>query len=698
MEESITQKFLIHIENYIKNFENKKLLEKNKNRNLGIIYTPSQIVDYIVSNVLSLFLANFINSEENFKDLSNLESLCLLISKNQQAKEKLNKIIKNIRILDPSCGSGRFLLSTAEKLYQINKLLEPEISDFELKTKIIQKNLFGIEIETSAIIVSKLRLFRWLISTNRDYLTYPNVNSKSLKYIDFNKIIEDFNLKFNIFNLDFLLEFRSDKFDIIIGNPPYVENKKIKDLSYKKKLSKKFKSAYRLFDLSIIFIERSLELLENYGYLSFILPNKFLSADYGIKIRELLLNQSEIEEIRNISSLKIFQNIAIYPIILSLKKNKQSKDHDVNIKIFNDLDNLIENNRNSTIIFNQNLVDKFPSKVFPISGNIELITYLFTHFKTFAESFNDLKIMYRPYGFLKYSKYFDNVSDECQSDKDLLLLGTGNIDKYHIKFDKRIKIAGKDIKISYFKYHSNFEDIWSDLDGEKLIFREIAKYFACSYDPGVFTNITGLYFIKIASLKTDQLFSLLTILNSSLIDSVFKTLFGTLHMAGGYLRFNGSFVKRLPLPNKFPFILSQLGKILQLIFQLKYDLDSYKPEILKYPELEIFYNKYYNHISTNLIFFNRLSNSLVKLLFLDEFYLESNLDYNFLRELFSLNIELQKVPYKFLIPRFDIKNYRVFSLNELNTILDEINQLYKRLHFNERLLFQIDHIIKNRVR
>ncbi|MFX1553918.1 MAG: Eco57I restriction-modification methylase domain-containing protein [Promethearchaeota archaeon] len=536
---------------------------------------------------------------------------------------------------------------------------------------------------------------KWLISTNLNNFIVQNVNLKSLKLTDFDQIIGNLDLKFNIFNIDFLLDFNSDKFDMIIGNPPYVENKKIKDIKFKEKLHKRYKTAYRLFDLSILFIERSLELLEIDGHLSFILPNKFLSADYGIKVRQLILNKSEIKEIINISSLPIFQNAATYPIILFLKKAKQDKGQEVIIKIFKKLNDLLENNGVKTLKFHQDLINKFPSKVIPTSGNIEIIKYLFRNFNTFTETFKDLKILYRPFGFLNYHKHFDNISDERQSDNDLLLIGTGNIEKYHIKFNKRIKIAGKDVRISYFNYHPNFEDIWSDINTEKIIFREIAKDLSCYYDPGVFTNITGLYFIKIPSFNTDQYFSLLTILNSKLLDSVFKTLFSTLHMAGGFLRFNGSFIKRLPIPKKLPIVLSQLGQILQLLSQLKYDLNSFNPEITKSLKLQQIKDKFYTIIIKNLNFFNRLSNSLVNLLYLDDFYIKSNLNYDILREFLDLKIEMLNIQVKFLTPRFNLENYEIYQQNELEVILVEINKLYNRLSNNTSLLGQMDHITKN---
>ena len=167
-------------------------------------------------------------------------------------------------------------------------------------------------------------------------------------------------------------------------------------------------------------------------------------------------------------------------------------------------------------------------------------------------------------------------------------------------------------------------------------------------------------------------------------------------MSGGYLRFNGSFIKRLPMPRKFPVFLSQLGKILQLLSQLKYHFDSYKPKIKKYPKLDKLMMKHKNDIISQLKFFNTLSNSLVKLVFLDEFYLDSNLDYNFLRDLCNLKIEALKVPYKFLIPRTDIINFKVYSLNEVDFILTEISKLYNQLHNNTELIDQIDSINKHK--
>jgi len=364
------QKIIKFIEKQIQDFENQKRLEQTKNRNLGIIYTPNQIVEYIVSNVFRLYFQEYSNSLEKNKLDFNLESLNDILNKNPEFKDKLLDIIKNLRILDPSCGSGRFLISVAEKLYEIYHIVDLGLSNLEIKKSIIERNLYANEIEESAIVISKLRLVKWLLSNTPNIENSRIPDFKTVNSTNINHIIENLNIRINIYNLDFLLEFDSDKFDIIIGNPPYVENKRIKDKEFKKKLIKRYQSAYRLFDLSIIFIERSLELLKIGGHLSLILPNKFLSADYGIKIRSLLLNESEIKEIINISSLPVFQNTATYPIILSLKKSNQKRKNEIIIKIYKKMSELVHNVGIEKIVLNQNQIDYLPSKVIPLYKNV----------------------------------------------------------------------------------------------------------------------------------------------------------------------------------------------------------------------------------------------------------------------------------------------------------------------------------------
>ena len=659
---------IIFLKKFISEYEKKKFEERNNRNNIGIVFTPKKIADFIISNIFRIYLVELFNIQIDVKNGLFFEELSQNLSKNQKLREK----IKKIKILDPSCGSGRFLESIANYLLKIFKLINPNVPILNLKNQIIQNNLYGIDIDKVSCDISKLRLFTWLYSNETEPLNQYKDTAKNIKTEEIDSLFEKFSVDFNIYNTDFLLEFEQkeiNEFDLIIGNPPYIENKKLKDFNYKKKL-KRFKSAYKLFDLSVVFIEKSIQLLKEKGYLSFIVPNKFLAADYGIKIRELLINNTEIREIINISSVPIFHKSDTYPIIISLKKGKLNENTKIIIKKFDNIEDLIRVNSSKSIVLPQKLIEQLPSKVIPISGNIDIIRYLFTNYKTMSETFEDLKIIYRPFGFLKYSKHFDNISEEKNSNNDLILIGTGNVEKYHIKFNKRIKIVKKDLKISYFNYKPAFEDIWSKLSSEKILIREIAKELTCVYDPGVFANITGLYIIKIPSLSTQKLYSFLTIMNSNLMNLVFKTLFGTLHMSGGYMRFNGSFIKRLPMPKEFPNSLNYLGRINQFLSQLIYDYNSGLIEDKEINITEI--GKYSN-------FFKELTNSLVEVLFLKDFDDNDNQNHTSLKQiLYSKNL-FPEIQVKYNNTNFSLPKFEIYQKKERTDNINKISALFNIL-------------------
>ncbi|MBY9020103.1 MAG: Eco57I restriction-modification methylase domain-containing protein, partial [Candidatus Lokiarchaeota archaeon] len=299
------------LESVVKSFEEKRIAEKINNRDRGVTYTPQPIADLIVLNIFRIFvsdISDMLNTGENFNTFLNFSEFFI---EHKNFKSKLKANLKGIKILDPACGTGRFLIAAANLLFSFYKICESTQNNFELKKKIIQNHIFGIDIDKTSILMSKLVLIKWVYSKTEIKLNENNGNHPSLEEIE--DFINNIDISFNLFNVDYLIEFEGQNFDIIIGNPPYVENKKIVDKEYKKELQKKFESAYRLFDLSVVFIEKSLNILKKgIGCLSFLTTNKFLSAEYGLKIREILLRMTEIKEIINISSLPIFKNIAAY--------------------------------------------------------------------------------------------------------------------------------------------------------------------------------------------------------------------------------------------------------------------------------------------------------------------------------------------------------------------------------------------------
>jgi len=655
MKKQITADSMTSYDDIIECFENRKALEQKT----GVVYTPNKIVEYMVDKIFkSYFKDNMLNVRSN----ENLETRNLLL-------EKLDKI----RILDPSCGSGRFLLPIANYLLKIYKSCELDEREYELKKKILFNNIYGVELERDAFLITKLRLISWLLSSNSDVGDKNPLNIEDYSGDILDNYIKKLEIPLNVYQSEFLLAFNEEQhFDIIIGNPPHVENKKITDLELKEKLKENFHAAYKLFDLSILFVEKALNLLNNGGFLSFLLPNKFLAADYGMRIRGLLINNTSLTEIINISSLPVFNNTAAYPIIMTLKKGSSGEQNQICMKKFNDLGDMFNSSPKESYMLPQSLIKKLPANVIPLSGDFNLINYLYSNYGPMIDVFKNLRVVYRPFGFLNWAKHFENIDRKKNSDKDLLLIGTGNVGKFHIKFDKRITIAKNDIEVSYFKYNPKFMEVWNILSEEKLIFREIAKELTWVYDPGIFTNITGLYFLSIPSFDTDKLFCLLTILNSRLMNDVFNTLFSTLHMSGGYLRYNGSFIKRLPMPKNFPLSLSRLGKIIQFLEQVKYDL-------IGHTDTDLLDTLSIKTINSYLSFFNELTDSLVKLLYLQEPPDISTRKLPFLKKMLNSREIFPDIDFKFLKSRFDLPKFRIIQFEDFESELEQITNCYYKL-------------------
>ncbi len=638
----------------------------------------------MVENTINLYLEDLIRERKLKIKKINVYTIKSILKNDPNLKSFIVKKLKNIKILDSSCGSGRFPLILAKFLFNILKSITPSYNIFKLKKSIIENNIFGIDIEKESCIISKLRLYKWL------FLEERNHNNSIRKISNMDEIcellsFENSNIRFNIEHVEFLLKYQTNiKFDIIIGNPPYIENKKIKDINYKKKLYKSFKTAYKLFDLSILFIEKSLRILkDNSGLISFIITNKFLSSDYGIKLREILIKNTEIKNISNISSLPIFSNKSTYPIIIYIKNKIPTEDHEILLQKYESIESFINRDQKDIDKFNQKKLYSLPGKVISLKGDINFLYDVFSHYKSMEDKYKDLKIIYRPYGFTNYAKYYQNVNKKTHTDKDLLLIGTGNVGKYHIKFNKKITIAKNNLNVSYFNLKDKNPTLIDQIGTHKIIFREIAKELTCVYDPGVFTNITGLYFIKIPSLQLYDLFAILSILNSKFMDNIFKVLFGTLHMSGGYLRFNGSFIKRLPMPDYLPLSLAKLGKIMLFLCQLYYDYtdNTNFNSIIKDIEIK-------NYIQ----YFNSLSESLTKLLYLSGLNNNFKTSFQELNQLLYQNHAIPDIEFKYTYPYFNLSKFEITSKQENSLNISKINKCFKNINSNKNLTTEIKKI------
>ena len=154
----------------------KKITERKKK---GVYYTPESITDYISNNTIVPYLLD---------KLGNKYASCdeLIESKNKKDMKEGIKILDEIKVLDPACGSGAFLIKASEIILWLKRRLNYETKEkknfYDLKLDIITENIYGVDILAGAIEISKLRLWLWLIS---DFEESKN-EIKSLPNIEYN--------------------------------------------------------------------------------------------------------------------------------------------------------------------------------------------------------------------------------------------------------------------------------------------------------------------------------------------------------------------------------------------------------------------------------------------------------------------------------------------------------------------------------
>ena len=287
--------------------------QKSKRKKDGIFYTPEYITRYIVEQTIGAYL------EEN--------------------PDKL----ETIKILDPACGSGAFLnqahtflqkqykIRTEEKInsetslkrggvefLQTNLLRHQNMA--EVDRSILLNNIYGVDLNSESTEITKLAL--WLKTAKKDEpLQNLDANIKCG-----NSLIDDQNVAGNKafnWNEEFKDIMDNGGFDIIIGNPPYVNISNINNKNYRKFLQKKFNdSAIKRFDLYALFIDLSLSLLKQDGYLSFIIPYSFLSQDYAELLRKKILSKYSIRKILNLSAVKVFDDAEVKTIVFVIQNKK----------------------------------------------------------------------------------------------------------------------------------------------------------------------------------------------------------------------------------------------------------------------------------------------------------------------------------------------------------------------------------------
>lgn len=281
------------------NYLNYKLTQSKKGVNVekdvkkrkeqGIFYTPTFVVDYIVKNALKPVL-------DNCKSVADL---------------------KKIKVLDPACGSGSFLIRALEAVAE--KYKEFGI-DGSVKRQIILENLFGVDLDMQAVEIARLNL---LINSLDSKEILPKLD---------NNIKNGNSLKIN-WKDEFPQVFKQGGFDVVIGNPPY-----IKEFVNKEAFDGLHNSPYYQgkMDLWTMFACISVDLLKDKGVMGFIAPNNWVTNAGASIMRNKVLADGELKSFVDFGDYKVFQAAGIQTMIYIFEKEKPSKKYEIDYLRVND--------------------------------------------------------------------------------------------------------------------------------------------------------------------------------------------------------------------------------------------------------------------------------------------------------------------------------------------------------------------------
>lgn len=308
----------------------------------GVVYTPDYIARFIVAETLGAHLeeafTEILRAHAKAKaDLSNYAAIpWRRKSAELEAWQAYRDRLKTLRIVDPACGSGVFLIMAFDFLKAELSRVNDKIADLQGQdqhiqdlldpdSEILTNNLFGVDVNSESIEIAKLSL--WIKTARRGKVL--DSLSGNLRVGD--SLIEDSNFAYldHAFTWEtaFSEVFKEGGFDVVLGNPPYVRMEHLKAL--KPYLEKRYEVASDRADLYCYFFERGLRLLKPGGRLGFISSNTFFKTGSGKPLRGYLLREATIEGVVDFGDLQIFEGVTTYPAILTMKRGVAPKAHEL---------------------------------------------------------------------------------------------------------------------------------------------------------------------------------------------------------------------------------------------------------------------------------------------------------------------------------------------------------------------------------
>ena len=418
--------------------------------------------------------------------------------------------------------------------------------------QIIEKNLFGVDINGASVGIAKLSLWLQTAKRNRPLSNLMD-NIKSA-----NSLTSDWNELFPEIMLD-------GGFDCVVGNPPYVRQESIKELK------SALKEIYSVFtgtaDLFVYFYELAQNILKTNGMNGFICSNKFFRAKYGQNLREMILTKTTIKSIVDFNGVKVFEDATVDSAITILQKGFAKNSHfQVSLKGYDNFFDMTQSDltKNSfSFVTPEELTIKkkiekvgTPLKEWNIKINYGIKTGFNEAFiidgakkdeliKADIKNKEIIKPLLRGRDIKKYSYEFnDKWIITTFPALNINIENYPIIKKYLLSFGKRLEQSGekgsrKKTSNQWFETQDQIA-YYKEFEKEKIFYNEIGNSLDFYLDKNNFYCNNKLYFITSDNLNLTYLTA---ILNSTTLQYYFQMIF---NFGGG--KGKATF-QNIPIPN-----------------------------------------------------------------------------------------------------------------------------------------------------